>query len=235
MRTAISIILFFLPLICAGCAGSAVEPGSERILFVGNSLTFVNDLPRMVEALSSGSDTPVVGGMVAEPNFSLEEHFRGRALREIRRGGWTVVVMQQGPSSLEASREHLVTWSGRMAAEIRAAGAEPVLMTVWPSTGRLSDFPRVIESYRMAASACSCRLVAAGEAWYEVLRETGDVSLYGSDGFHPSEEGTLLAALTVWSTITGRDPNESAELRIAGRVRAERLELLREAVRHVTR
>src|SRR6266508_356643 len=93
-----------------GCALSeAAAPsasGPYRILFVGNSLTYANDLPGLVEALadSAGADT-LGAAAVAFPDFSLEDHWNDRrAVREIARGGWDVVVLQQGPSALDASR-----------------------------------------------------------------------------------------------------------------------------------
>ena len=76
-----------------------------RILFIGNSLTFVNDLPSRVAELASTPALTVECEMVAFSDYSLADHWdRGDALRAIRRGGWTFVVLQQGPSALPESR-----------------------------------------------------------------------------------------------------------------------------------
>src|SRR5260221_4475747 len=77
-----------------------------RMLFVGNSLTSANDLPAMVRALSqaAGDDPPLETQMVAFGGFALEDDLaRGDAPRAIARGGWDVVVLQQGPSTLPES------------------------------------------------------------------------------------------------------------------------------------
>ncbi len=99
--------------------------GTYKVLLIGNSLTYENSLPALLEALadSAGVEDLYVK-MVAFPNYALEDHYaQGEAVREIRKGGWKFVVMQQGPSALLSSREHLVYWAGIMAAEIRAVGA----------------------------------------------------------------------------------------------------------------
>lgn len=63
----------------------ATPPG--RVLFVGNSLTYVNDLPGMVSALidSSGAGPIEIHGVTAA-NFSLGDHLQeGTAVAQIRR------------------------------------------------------------------------------------------------------------------------------------------------------
>jgi hypothetical protein len=194
----------------AGSCGSGVtepDPGRTlRILFIGNSLTYFNDLPGMVRALAdSAGMEPTHVEMVAEPNFALEDHWTaGEAVRRIRRGGWRFVVMQQGPSALESSRTNLLEWVPRFDTEIRAVGATPIMYMVWPSTDRSFDFPRVSETYRLAAEAINGRLAPAGDAWLAAWGRSATLPLYGSDGFHPSIMGTYLAALTIFGAVYER-------------------------------
>src|SRR5437868_1227446 len=89
--------------------GQAAKKGARRpeeplrVLFIGNSLTYSNDLPAMVAALAkSAGKRPLVFQSVVEGGFSLEDHWdRGDAQRAIAQGKWDVVVLQQGPSSLD--------------------------------------------------------------------------------------------------------------------------------------
>lgn len=50
--------------------------GLLRVLFIGNSYTYYNDLPSMVEAMAWASNVPLVTGIVAGGGFSLEKHIR---------------------------------------------------------------------------------------------------------------------------------------------------------------
>lgn len=189
-----------------------------RVLFVGNSLTYYNDLPFMVAALSQAGEVQIKAGMVAIPNAALEDHWAdGGARAEIASGRWDVVVMQQGPSSLASSRANLVEWAGKFAAEARSANLRPALLTVWPPDSRRGYFDEVIESYQVAARECGCELLPAGPAWREAWKRSRGLSLYGPDGFHPSTEGSYLVALVVWGGLTGADVSAApARLQIAG-------------------
>lgn len=189
----------------AGSCGSVTGPGGHqptgtfRVLLIGNSLTYFNELPALLEALadSAGVEDLYVQS-VAYPDYGLGDHFaQGTALREIRKGGWRYVVMQQGPSALPESREYLLEWVQRFATEIRAVGATPALYAVWPSAARSFDFDRVHESYALAALAVQGSLIPAGEAWRAAWRMQASLPLYGADGFHPSVQGTYLAALVM--------------------------------------
>ena len=93
--------------------GFGQAPAPARVLFVGNSLTYANDLPAMVATLARAAGKPMQVDSVALPDFGLEEHWQqGDARRAIARGGWTYVVLQQGPSALPDSirRRWARTW-----------------------------------------------------------------------------------------------------------------------------
>lgn len=178
------------------------------VLLIGNSLTYANDLPYMLEALlEAGGVGDVVVEAVAFPNFGLEDHWaRGDAARRIAEGGWDVVAMQQGPSATEG-RPSLLEYSARYADQIRAVGAEPALFMVWPALIRFFDFDGVSASYSMAAEAVNGILFPAGEAWREAWAVDETLALYGPDEFHPSLLGTYLAALVMYEQLSGNSPD----------------------------
>ena len=145
-------------------------------------------------------------GVVAG-NYSLGDHLdAGNALTAIRRGGWDVVVLQQGPSSLDESRADLIASTRRFDAEIRRIGGRTALYGVWPEKIRFGVFDRVSESYRLAAQDVKGIYLPAGEAWRAAWRSDSTLALYGLDDFHPSVEGTYVAALVIYSRLSGRTP-----------------------------
>ena len=76
---------------------SAPAPEVTRVLFIGNSLTTVNDVPAIVGRLASASNQRFSYRTVAFDGYSLEDHWnRGDARRAIADGGWSIVVLQQG-------------------------------------------------------------------------------------------------------------------------------------------
>jgi hypothetical protein len=182
----------------------------QRVLFIGNSLTYTNDIPARVAKLARAMGKDVVVESVAFPSFSLEDHWTdGRAAAAIAKG-WDVVVLQQGTSAQADSREQLVDYSKRFAAKIRAAGARPALYMVWPLLDRQRDFPAAIESYRAAANAVDGILIPAGEAWLRVMSADKRIRLYG-DTIHPSSLGSDLCVLTIYLSLFPAGPTEFDE------------------------
>ena len=179
-----------------------------HVLFVGNSLTYVNNLPGILESLADSSHEPVLETrMVAKPDYSLEDHWNdGEARTAIAKAGWNVVVLQQGPSSLESSRTLLLQFAKAFADPIVKAGARPALYQVWPTADRPMDFARANESYRLAAASVSGLLFPVGEAWLATMRRDPTLPLYAFDGLHPSGEGSYLAALVMYATLYDKSP-----------------------------
>jgi hypothetical protein len=201
----------------------AQPPAPIRVLFIGNSLTYFNDLPAMVAALGRSSGTPIAYETVAVPDFSLEDHWnQGDARRAIGRGGWTWVVLQQGPSALAASRVLLVQYAKRFDREIQRAGARTAMYMVWPSRARRGDFAGVSRSYAAAAAELGATLLPVGDAWQEAWAIDPRLALYGRDGLHPSPMGSWLGALVIYRQLTGREaPAEPVS--VASSVEAEQL------------
>ena len=191
--------VLFVLLAFSGC-GSSTEPDPEglRVLLIGNSLTYTNDMPSILAWILDEAGVEI-GRIeaVAYPNVGLEDHWRdGQGRERIAEGDFDVVVMQQGPSATEG-RPSLLEYSQLYAEEIVAAGGTPALYMVWPSLARDFDFDGVSDSYATAAEQVDGLLFPAGEAWRAAWRQDPDLDLYGPDGFHPSLMGSYLAALVM--------------------------------------
>lgn len=193
---------------CQGPRAVAEAPAPLRVLFIGNSHLYVNGLPGMVAELArSAGGRALAVEVVAFPDHGLEDHWaRPEARRALARGGWDVVVLQQGPSSLAESRAELIRAGLRWNEEIRRGGGRTAFLGVWPSRSRRADAARAAESYRLAAEACGASLCAAGEAWSLALEEDPGTPLYAADGLHAAPAGTYLAALLVHARLHGGLP-----------------------------
>lgn len=202
-----------LALLLLGCSTSPTQgelPDADvRILFVGNSLTAFNNLPGLVATIAKGAGHSVEAlGRVA-PNYSLEEHWRSGAAEQIRELRPDIVVFQQGPSSLNESRTHLLAWTDSFAPLLRDVGATPAFLMVWPETARLHVFDAVRNNYKAAADRSGGIFLPAGEAWRPLVPGAGAMETvsgpnpYGPDGFHPSYEGSVLAAYVVVRAVFG--------------------------------
>ena len=209
------LLTFWLFLSPAGCGLGGTGPDNDpipdpaattRILFVGNSLTYVNDLPGMVKALADSAGIPAVQtARVAKPDYALEDHWNdGQARAVISKGGWHYVVMQQGPSAVLANRTNLRQWVATFSDLIRSQGGTPALYQIWPQQVNFSDFDASSESYRLAALDVGGIFLQAGNAWRAAWAKDPSFVLYSSDGLHASVAGTYLAALAVFGGLFHR-------------------------------
>ncbi len=184
-----------------------------RVLFIGNSLTYENDLPALIEALAGHKRFKFK--MIALPDYGLVDHWNnGDARKEIAKRRWDVVVLQQGPSASLEGREYLIRYAKLFAEDIRRAGAKPALYMVWPSETRFGDFDRVSESYALAAKEVGGILLPVGEAWRAAWRRNRALGLYSSDKFHPSTIGSYLAALVIVMKLFELPPDQLPSNRI---------------------
>ncbi len=189
-------------------SATAADGGSGRsILFIGNSLTYANDLPSMVAKVGEAARSPVRVAMAAGPNLAVIDHTNGAtdAVAQIDRGGWAYVVLQQGPTPAGMCRDTLVIAAMRLAPHIRGAGGRPVLFLPWVRQGHPESLDWARETARLAARAVGGVVAPIGIAWKDALDADPSAPLYGPDGYHPAPAGTLLAALTVYDRLFGMD------------------------------
>lgn len=192
------------------CSGAS-EPGDAqpvRLLFIGNSLTYVNDLPRMLQGLAAADGRAIAYRQVLGAGFSLEDHWLlgNEARNAIAEGTADLVVLQQGPSGTPQGRALLLEYAEVFAQAIRDAGGRPAFYAVWPDDSRPTAFDSVATSYRLAAEAVDGMLFPVGTAWQVVWQQDATVDLYGPDGFHPSTAATYLAALVMYAVLFDRSP-----------------------------
>jgi hypothetical protein len=203
----LKLILFFGILI--SCQKNIVQPTGKpttqttiKVLYIGNSLTYSNALPKLVDELARQDNVEVLSKSIALPDYAFADHLAdGKIQPEIANGQYDFVIGQQGPSALPQSQEILLRDAQTIAGLCKAAKTKLALYMVWPSASRSFDLDNVILSYGNAAKQTASILCPAGLAWKKAWENKPDLPLYSSDGFHPSPMGSVLAALTVYGAI----------------------------------
>jgi hypothetical protein len=204
----------------AGARGSAA---GMRVLFVGNSFTFRNDLPGEVRNLlnSDGSHTRVFIVRYTRPGGRLAQAARNTRLAHlIDEVHWDYVVLQEQseiPSFPDRQREELMDGYARnLGRMIRASGATPVLFETWgyrngdrrnvagDDYGAMQQ--RLRHGYSEVAREINAKVAPVGDVWRRALVEEPNLALWARDGEHPSKLGTYLAACVFYKTLTAHNP-----------------------------
>ena len=173
---------------------------SQNILFVGNSLTYTNNLPGILEEIATEFGESVNTTTMAFPNYAIEDHWvDGKFQKSLSENNFQYVIIQQGPSSQPDGKEMLVTYGAKMKSECIKNGANLAYFMVWPAKRYYYTFDGVIQNYTYGAESNNAILFPVGRLWkkYEASLSNAE-RLYGPDNFHPSKAGSFLAAITIF-------------------------------------
>ncbi len=174
----------------------------KTILFVGNSLTYSNDLPAMVVRIGKTNGVQLRTTMLAYPNYALEDHWNeGELQKMLESNRYDYVVVQQGPSSQADGRAMLLDYGARIKTLCEKHHAKLAFFMVWPAFSNVENFDGVIKNYTDAAMITNSLLCPVGKAWKEYFSRTKDYSYYGPDMFHPSQKGSEVAAEIIYKTL----------------------------------
>jgi hypothetical protein len=202
MKSIIGLLAFYSIINFAACQDQAEKENVIKILFVGNSLTYTNNLPALVAEKALTKGMHVQPEMLAFPNYALEDHWNdGRLQHLINNNTFTFVIIQQGPSSQADGRMMLSDYGTKISNLCKKRGAKLVFFMVWPAKSNLHSFDGVIANYTNAAVETQSILCRVGELWKNHFDATGDFSYYGPDEFHPSLKGSSRAAEIIVDTL----------------------------------
>ena len=183
------------------------SPGPLRVLFVGNSYLYTHDVSQVFADVAAARGIAVQVGLLAEPNFAIEDHLARSDYALRLAEGWDWVVLQQGPSSLPASQANLRIHSGLAAQQAQAQGARTALMSAWPALQNAHTWLNAEMSYRNAALTNGLCVLPVATAWRLAREQAPTIALYQSDQLHPERAGTLLAAFVMARDLLYRPPD----------------------------
>ena len=201
--------LFIIRLICVAVIFTpalAEENSNLRVLFVGNSLTYYNDVPGLVRQMSGSADQSVDIDveMLAAGGASIAQHIQaGHLQRYLRDGDFDFVVFQDiggwpiCPPEFPGCAESIASID-KITALIRSKGAEPV----WYSTyQRIPAIQTALsDKARKIAERLDIRLADVGAAWSYYESIAGEGAPFIDDG-HPNKVGSLIAAATIFQAL----------------------------------
>jgi hypothetical protein len=217
-------VWLFLLAIC-GCSSTDICNRADNqepvlhILFIGNSYTYVNDLPGTFTRLACSGGHKVETGVAANGGWTLAEHVvSSPTLDKLVERKWDYVVLQEQSEipAVEASRNQSMYPAVRqLAGKIVAVGARPILFMTWghrdgssyTGTQNFSDMQTgLFNGYEGISQELGISIAPVGYAWYEARTQPNPINLWQDDGSHPNIEGTYLAACVFYATFYHKSP-----------------------------
>lgn len=189
-----------------------------RILFVGNSYTYFNNLPEQLRqmAASRGIELEVHralhGGYNFERHWKEEDGSEGDAKQRIAEGDWDIVVLQgMSTGTLWRRRPSFFEHGGKLVEHIRAHEPEGdptriVMYMTWARRWMPETQPWITQGYSEFAVEHEVEVAPVGEAWSVSRVERPDFELFDPDQTHPSPMGSYLGACVFFEVLFDQSP-----------------------------
>lgn len=220
MRKILSVLLIFSSL----CVFS--QSKSLNVLYIGNSYTATNDLPRMISTLAGTVGYTISHDENLPGGAFWAHHCQNESYTKIIKGGWDYVVLQeqsQNPSfpwgqfynecepyaDILDSVNHVYNPCGRT-----------MYFMTWGhkngDQGNCNNFPVLCTYEGMDSMLClryeylankhQADVSPVGVLWHYIRDNYSTIDLYSGDGSHPSMYGSYAAACAFVTVLCETDP-----------------------------
>ena len=217
-KSILSLTLFFLSI------GTFVAQDTLHVLFIGNSYTSANNLPQLVQNLSTSAgktlniDSNMPGG------FPLSSHLNdATTFSKISQGNWDYVILQEqsqiptidyyryndmypAMTDLKSVIEQYnpcakiityMTWGRRFGGQ-QCDPSGTYCSPVFANFNHMQD--SLTSAYLEISEQLNIQCAPVGVTWQNILNDTTLV-LHSGDNSHPNIDGSYVAALTIFSSI----------------------------------
>ncbi len=172
-----------------------------RTLFIGNSHTYFNDMPKIFRDICEENGYAMDVTMLTKGGMGLPYHVENEQTRfNILYGRYDFIILQHVAhpmgefEDMEKAADTIMEW-------IRQTDAVPCYYMTWTKKGDEEGQPEMSRRYRVLGEKHKCLVAPVGENWWKHIHEHPEDELYFKDGRHASKEGSLLAARTIFDTL----------------------------------
>lgn len=218
-------------LIFAACLLSLTSwSQTEKVLFIGNSYTGYNNLPNLTALVANGAGDTLIHDAHTPGGNTIQMHANNpAAIAKIYSNDWDHVVLQcqsQEPSfPLSQVQTQTFPYAASLCDTMRANNActRPIFYMTWGrengDASNCAAWPPVCtyegmdsllyQRYMQMGDDNEAYVSPVGAVWNFVRTNYPSWDLYTSDGSHPSQLGSYLAALSFYTIIFEKSPMNS--------------------------
>lgn len=218
----IKINLVFLTLFVSFSISAQINTKTVTCLFIGNSYTYVNNLPVLIDSLANANGDDLIFDQNTIGGYTFNNHFNNSTtISKINSQAWQYVVLQAqsqepsfSPSQVNSQTlpyaiklDSVInknntcsqtvfyeTW-GRKNGDAGNCGAYPPVCTYTGMQNRLRA------SYKLFADTTKSIMSPVGEAFRASISYSPALELYDVDQSHPSLAGSYLAACVFYEVL----------------------------------
>jgi hypothetical protein len=170
-----------------------------RVVFVGNSRTYWNDIPGIIVELGRSAGTEITTKVIVEGGQSLQGHWDNGEAQNAITEDWAdfVVLQEKSKHEIETDLQYLYKeYATRFIQLCKHDAVSVIYETI--STDLAFDIAKT-------ESNTHTEVCVAGEAWRRVMSERPDIDLYDETA-HPNPYGAYLTACVFHATLHRLSP-----------------------------
>ncbi|MGX7667399.1 PKD domain-containing protein [Flavobacterium pedocola] len=200
---------------------------NKKVLFIGNSYTYSNDLPFLVASMAQSTGNTMTYDSNTPGGYTLQGHStNATTLSKIQQGNWDFVVLQEQSQLPSFPIEEVQTMVYPYAQSLNTTilqynpCAETVFYMTWGRQNGDSDNcatnPPVCtyegmddllhDRYMAMANDNQAIVFPVGAVWRNLRTTHPELNLYSGDQSHPSLLGSYAAACTFYTVLYRLDP-----------------------------
>jgi hypothetical protein len=210
------------------CSTLFATARTKRVLFLGNSYTYVNNLPQITKDIALSAGDTLIFDVEAIGGATLEQHAWSNppSIAKIAQGNWDYVVLQEQSQRPSFPTSQVMSdvfppakFLDSVIHHYNSCGRTMFYMTWGKKTGdpdNCPGWPYVCTYYGMdsliraryidLADSNDALLSPVGAVWRRIRTNHPSIELYNPDESHPSTAGSYAAACAFYTAIFKKDP-----------------------------
>ena len=197
---------------------------TKKVLFLGNSYTYVNNLPQIVADVATSMGDTLIFDSNTPGGYSLSGHLTDSISQsKIAEGHWDYIVLQE-QSQMPAMQNYSNFFNGAHQLCNYINLYNPCARTMfymtwgreqgdsfycasWPPVCTYEGMDSLLHlRYMEIALYNNADVSPVGAVWRYVRQNYPGIVLYQSDGSHPSVAGSYIAACCFYTALFKKDP-----------------------------
>lgn len=204
-----------------------VSQTTKKVLFIGNSQTFVNDVPNLVKQMASSVGDILDYEDSTFGSYSLDQHANNtQTMDKIKKGGWEYVVIQGSSGTPSLSEDYVAAnvYPNYRRINDSIKKYNPCAKTViyqtwgykngfpsqcasWPAVCTYEGMDDLLQTrFKTISEDIHAAISPVGKVWRRFRELQPTTNLYHADQYHASLHGSYLSAMTFYSLLFEKSP-----------------------------
>ena len=208
----------FLCLLIMLSSSFSVQAKEISVLFIGNSFTFMNNMPEMFQQISASNGNKVYVEHCTEGGMDWKYHVDNDATYDyIDSRDWDYIVLQAKSWEPTQPREKIdkntLPYGQKLVDAIRRKNPSTAILLymTWgykegmKTNSNANSFYKMYtllkNEYLRFADIYTVAITPVGETWKNIREVYPSLNLYEEDNFHPNNYGSYISACTFYTAI----------------------------------